>query len=139
MEEYTRKVQYYETDKMSFAHHSNHIRWFEEARLDFMDKIGVPYKSLEDMGFYCPVLSVECEYKKSVHFDDRIKIQVRLCEQGNVRHSFSYKIVDAKTGEEYASGKTGHCFLNKEGHVISLKKKAPELFEKFSSYVESDN
>lgn len=138
MTEYTRKVQYYETDKMSFVHHSNHIRWFEEARLDFMDKIGISYKSIEDMGFFCPVLSVECKYRKSVHFDDRIKIAVKLCDLGNVRHSFSYKITDAQSGEEYASGKTEHCFLNKEGHVISLKKKAPELFEKFLSYAESE-
>ena len=33
MEPYLHKVQYYETDKMGIAHHSNYIRWMEEARL----------------------------------------------------------------------------------------------------------
>ena len=29
---YEHKVQYYETDQMGCVHHSNYIRWFEEAR-----------------------------------------------------------------------------------------------------------
>lgn len=40
MEPYLHKVQYYETDKMGIAHHSNYIRWMEEARVDFLEKIG---------------------------------------------------------------------------------------------------
>ena len=36
---YTHKVQYYETDKMGITHHSNYIRWMEEARVDMLEKI----------------------------------------------------------------------------------------------------
>ena len=39
-EVYTHRVKYYETDKMGVTHHSNYVRWMEEARVDFMDKIG---------------------------------------------------------------------------------------------------
>ena len=31
---YMHEVQYYETDAMQIVHHSNYIRWFEEARHD---------------------------------------------------------------------------------------------------------
>ena len=34
---YRHKAQYYETDTMKIVHHSNYIRWMEEARVD---KIG---------------------------------------------------------------------------------------------------
>ena len=33
---YTRRVFYYETDKMAIVHNSNYLRIFEEARLDYM-------------------------------------------------------------------------------------------------------
>jgi acyl-CoA thioester hydrolase len=33
MEPYMHIVQYYETDKMGITHHSNYIRWMEEARI----------------------------------------------------------------------------------------------------------
>lgn len=38
---YIHRVNYYETDKMGITHHSNYLRWMEEARLDFLkSKIG---------------------------------------------------------------------------------------------------
>ena len=38
----THKAQYYETDQMGIIHHSNYIRWFEEARVGFLEEIGYP-------------------------------------------------------------------------------------------------
>ena len=57
---YIRKVQYYETDQMGFVHHSNYIRWFEEARCDFMEQMGMGYGEMEMAGFICAVLYVLC-------------------------------------------------------------------------------
>ena len=30
------EVQYYETDRMGITHHSNYVRWMEEARTFFL-------------------------------------------------------------------------------------------------------
>ena len=43
MKAYQHKVQYYETDKMGITHHSNYIRWMEEARIDFLEQLGWNY------------------------------------------------------------------------------------------------
>ena len=40
---YARPVYYYEADRMDGVHHSNYIRWFEEARIQFMRQLGFPY------------------------------------------------------------------------------------------------
>lgn len=128
METYIHKVHYYETDKMGFVHHSNYIRWFEEARSDFFDKIGAPYTVTESMGIISPVLSVSCEYKKSCYYGEEILIYVTLEKVGNVKFFVSYKVM-SKDGELRATGTSSHCFLNSEGQVISLKRVRPELFE----------
>ena len=39
MEKYVHTVKYYETDRMGFTHHSNYVRWMEEARVAFMDQV----------------------------------------------------------------------------------------------------
>ena len=52
---YEHKVQYYETDQMGIVHHSNYIRWFEEARVDVLDQIGIGYKKMEEAGVISPV------------------------------------------------------------------------------------
>ena len=45
---FERTAKYYETDQMGIVHHSNYIRWFEEARIDLMDQLGLPYRKMEE-------------------------------------------------------------------------------------------
>lgn len=136
MVEYIRKVQYYETDKMGFVHHSNYIRWFEEARIEFLEQSGYPYEKLEGQGLIAPVLSVSCKYKMSIRFGQTVKITAKLKEYGIVRHRFVYTVSDAATGEVHATGETSHCFLNEKGRVVAIKKIDPELNELFASLLE---
>ena len=56
---YEHNVKYYETDQMGIVHHSNYIRWMEEARMDLMDQMGFSYKQMEDQEIISPVLSVQ--------------------------------------------------------------------------------
>ena len=65
MEKYKHKVHYYETDRMGFTHHSNYIRWMEEARIDFFDRLGWSYRKFEDEGIISPVTAIECKYKQT--------------------------------------------------------------------------
>ena len=41
---FERKINYYETDRMGIVHHSNYIRFLEEARCAFLDSINIKYK-----------------------------------------------------------------------------------------------
>ena len=50
MVHYDHKVQYYETDGMGIVHHSNYIRWFEEARVDLLEQLGFGYDRIEEAG-----------------------------------------------------------------------------------------
>lgn len=135
MEAYIHKVQYYESDQMAFVHHSNYIRWFEEARMWFMEQAGVPYDGMEAQGFISPVRTVDCKYLKAVHFGQTVEIIPRLVEFGNILYSFNYEVRDASTHELCAVGSSSHCFINRAGKVISLKREAPELFRHMQSCV----
>ena len=41
---YYRKAQYHETDQMGIIHHSNYVKWMEEARIGYMNQMGFSYK-----------------------------------------------------------------------------------------------
>ena len=60
--EFERGINYYELDGMNVVHHSNYIRYMEEARIYLLDKIGLPYKKIEDNGIMIPVLEVNYKY-----------------------------------------------------------------------------
>ena len=74
MERYRRQVFYYETDKMGVTHHSNYVRFMEEARIDFLEQIGCSYDKMEKAGIISPVIWIECEYKRSTTFGDELRI-----------------------------------------------------------------
>lgn len=127
MKDYIRKVNYYETDKMGVTHHSNYIKWMEEARIYFLDRIGYGYSALERAGISSPVISLECQYKHSTTFDDEVSIHVGVVEFRGVRLTIEYTMVNIKTGDVVFTGKTTHCFVDKEGKPIILKKRFPEF------------
>lgn len=126
-EDYIRRVQYHETDKMGITHHSNYIKWMEEARISFLEQIGYGYARLERGGIVSPVVAVECQYRRAKTFHDEVRIYVRVEEFRGVRLVVGYTMVNTATGETVLTGKTTHCFTNRSGRPLILKKQFPEF------------
>ncbi|MBQ7588395.1 MAG: acyl-CoA thioesterase [Lachnospiraceae bacterium] len=129
---YIHKTQYYESDQMGVIHHSNYIRWFEEARTAFMDDRGYTYARLEHEGIISPVLAVECEYRKMMHYGDTARIELELEKFNGIKMTVSYKVYLDSTGELCSVGKSSHCFLNSDHKPVSMKKVNREFYEKMT-------
>lgn len=134
---YKHVVQYYETDMMGITHHSNYIRWMEEARVDFLSQIGWDYKRLEEMGIFSPVISVACDYKQPTTFSDEISVDVMIKEYKGVKLILEYEMKNEE-GKEVCKGESMHTFLNSEGKPIRMKRDFPEFFETLNSLVETN-
>ncbi len=134
---YEHKVQYYETDCMGIVHHSNYIRWFEEARTDFLEQLGIGYDKMEQMGILSPVVSVGCEYKTMAKFGETVKIEAKIKEYNGVSLVLDYIVSDKLTGEVRAVGSSKHCFISRaDGAVIVMKRKYPEISKSLKACIE---
>ena len=136
---YQHFVQYYETDKMGVTHHSNYIRFMEEARLDFFKKIGFDYLDFEKMGVMSPVIGLNnIRYKRPSTVGDTIDIEVSVKAYNSIILTVHYvmKVKDAVILE----GDSDHCFLSKEGKMLPLgDKKFPELDRKLKELLNQEN
>jgi acyl-CoA thioester hydrolase len=128
------KAQYYETDQMGIIHHSNYIRWFEEARVTLMEKLGVGYDVTEEKGILSPVLGIECAYKSMTHFNDIVEIIATVTEYTGIKLTISYIVRDKITKEIRCTGASKHCFMSRENKILSLKRTFPELHEMIIKY-----
>ena len=137
MNQYLRKVQYHETDKMGITHHSNYIKWMEEARISYLDKIGCSYAKMEADGVISPVTTVECSYKTPTTFGDEVKVEVRILEYTGVRLIIGYEMSNTATGATVALCKSEHCFTNTAGRPIALKRQFPAYDELFKDLTNS--
>ena len=124
---YQHTVQYYETDKMGITHHSNYIRWMEEARIDFLSRIGWSYAKLEEEGIISPVVAVECKYMQPTTFMDTVNIEVVVREFKGVKLKLKYIMKNDK-GNTVCEACSEHCFLNKQGSPIRLNKEYPLFY-----------
>ena len=100
---FKRKINYYETDRMGVVHHSNYIRFLEEARCEMLFVNDMPYSSYESHGIMIPVLGVNLDFKRHVTFDDDIVL----------------------------TGETKHCFTDMNLRPLNLKKACFDFYEKF--------
>lgn len=133
---FERKINYYETDTMGVVHHSNYIRYLEEARCYFLENIGIPFEVLEENGITIPVLGVNCNYKYHVTFGDTLQIRVFIKEYTGVRMTVGYDVKEKETGKVVIVAETKHCFTDKSLKPINLKKYAPKFSDKFISLME---
>ena len=132
---YIHKVQNYETDQMGIVHHSNYIRWFEEARCDLLDYMGVGFADLEKQGIISPILSVEADYLRMVYYGDTVSIDAYIKEYNGIKLTVGYEVKDDRTGMVHCRGTSKHCFIDKTGRPLVLRKSFPELNEAFEAGV----
>ena len=130
---YERKINYYETDRMGIVHHSNYIRFMEEARCYLLEKFDMSYSAFEEKGIMIPVLGVNCTFKHHVTFNDIILIKLYVKEFNGVRLTMGYTATEKNTGEVVFTGETRHCFTDNNLKPIRLQKIATDFYEKFNN------
>lgn len=120
---------------MGIVHHSNYIRWFEEARIYFLEQIGLPYEKIEEMGVISPVLSVNCEYKVSVKFGEQVIIVPKLTSFNGFKFTIDYEVRGCDDNQVKCCGSSSHCMLDSSFKPLNTKKTHPEIYKVFSDVV----
>lgn len=129
---FERTALYYETDQMAIVHHSNYIRWFEEARIAYMKNKGLPYSRMEELGVMIPVMGVDCKYHRPVKFEQTVLIYLKIAEFNGAKLEIEYEVCDKETGNIHITGHSKHCFVRSDTfRPIRLKKDYPEMAEIF--------
>ena len=126
MTPYLHKVQYYETDRMGVTHHSNYIRWMEEARVDMLEQMGWGYDRMEAMGIQSPVIGLECRYRAPTTFGDQVDVAVSVQSYRCPRLVVAYEMRKAD-GTLAFTGESSHCFMDRAGKFLRLAKALPEF------------
>ena len=108
----------------------------EEARIDYLERLGWGYDKLEKMGIISPVLSVDCKYKQSTTFPDEVVISVTMREFNGVRFTLAYEMRKLPEQTVVCTAVSEHAFLDGEFKPLRLKKEYPDFYEAMKAAVE---
>ena len=136
MTPYIHTVKYYETDRMGITHHSNYVRWMEEARIDFLEQIGWGLDRIEAMGIVSPVVSISCKYKQTTTFPEKIAIVVVLEEVRGARLKLRYTMKN-EAGRTVFEAHSENCFTDASGRILRLDRQFPEFYKALCELAES--
>ena len=106
-------VRYGETDQMRFVHHSNYLRYFELARLEWLSSMGISYADMEREGILMPVVHTSLNFKSPLFFGDLFRVAVSLNKTPTATLEFDYLITNQQD-KVICTGNTVLAFLSPE-------------------------
>ena len=109
------RVAFYETDAMGIVHHSNYLRFFEEARVRWLEDHDQPYQDYLAQDLHFAVTKAHADYHRSATFGDVLEIMVWLEWVQGASLRMGYRIECDQ--ELLVSGYTEHATINGEGRL----------------------
>jgi len=107
------RVRYGETDQMGVVYHGNYALYLEMGRIEWLRKLGISYKKMEEIGVMLPVVSLSINYKKSAVYDDVINVKTQLKNMPTAKIEFDYEITN-KQGDILTLASTTLVFIDKK-------------------------
>ena len=130
------RVRFVETDLMGVVHHSNYLRWFEMARVEYLRAASVLLPDLIAAGILFPITDVQCKYRQSAYFDETIRIEAKLVDFSRAKLCFSYRVLRDSDNILLAEGTTQNVFSDNKGRIIRL----PQLyFDRIDALRQAEN
>ena len=126
-------VRYAETDMMGIVHHSRYYPWFEQARTDYIKKIGMTYSQLEKLGFMLPLTEAQCKYIYGLRYEDEAIVTCRMEKLTVARVEFYYEVFKLPEMQKVSEGRTKHGIVDSDLRPINAKKAFPDIWEKLQT------
>ena len=120
-------IKFSETDPLGVVWHGNYIRYFEDGREAFGKEHGISYLQFFENGFVVPVVKVQCDYKRSIRYGDRLKIETTYINTEAAKLHFSYRLYNCQNNDLVAEGSTLQVFLDRQESLLQLSN--PPFFE----------
>jgi acyl-CoA thioester hydrolase len=122
-------VRFNEADPLGIVWHGHYIRYFEDGREAFGNMQGLGYLEVYKQGFVIPIVNVECSYKRSLRYGERVIVETTYIPSEAAKLKFTYRLFNADTNELVATGSTIQVFLDKESSTLQLSN--PPFFEEW--------
>jgi acyl-CoA thioester hydrolase len=122
-------VRFNEADPLGIVWHGHYIRYFEDGREAFGITHGLSYLDVYKQGFVIPVVAVQCDFKKSLRYGDKVIIETKYSPCEAAKMKFHYRLFNAATGDLVATGSSVQVFLDKENSILQLSN--PPFFEEW--------
>ena len=116
------KVYYRDVDQMGIVYYTRYLEYFEEARTELLDSLGLTISLIEDKGIQLSVIASHCDYEKGAKLEDKLVIETSIAEIPKVKLNINYNIFDKVSNKQLVKGYTRHAFTDMLGNPKRVPK-----------------
>ena len=130
--EYTQEIRvlYSDTDSYGVVWHGAYTKWFEAARVGFVEELGFELETLESNNILFPVVEMNIRYKSSAKMNERIVIKTKISELKPTSITFEHNVYKKDTDILRVTAHSTSVVINSE--TGKLYRRIPsDLYEKF--------
>lgn len=125
------QVRFNEADPLGIVWHGHYVRYFEDGREAFGKHFGISYYDIYSHGFAVPIVSLHCDYKKPLRYNDVMILHTLYEPTPAAKLLFRYEIYEASRNELIATGSTMQVFVDVK--TFGLQLTAPDFFAEWKS------
>lgn len=127
--------RYAETDQMGIIHHSVYAIWYEQARTEYFNKIGMRYDEIEKKGIMTPLIELNCKYKLPAYYNQEVEIKTQIIKLTPVKFTLQYDVYNSE-GKLINIGTTTLAWADaKSFKIINLQKAYPEMYNEIEKLI----
>lgn len=112
------RVYYKDVDQMGIVYYSRYLEFFEMARTELLNGLGLPVRKIENSDYFLPVITSHCDYKGSARFEDRLVVVTRIRALPKPRLHLEYEVLREGETNPLVTGYTDHAFINHDNRPV---------------------
>ena len=123
-------VRYPDCDPMGIVHHAVYPLWYEIARMDFFDKIGMPYSDTHARGVDPAMVSFNLTYAAPVRFPGTVTVRTRLLSCAPKKLELAYEVWQEGDEKPRAAATSFHIWTGPDMRSYDMAANYPEAWDK---------
>jgi tol-pal system-associated acyl-CoA thioesterase len=116
----TTKVYLEDTDALGIVYHANYLKYFERARVDYLEEHGAGLKGAQDKGFRFVVHALSIQYHRPALLGDRLEIRTTIRLASPFRLAFEHRAFRADEDEALTSAKVDVVCIDRDGELAEI-------------------
>ena len=117
---------------MGVVYYARYFEYFEAARTELLQSISLDVTTIENEGYYLPVITSHCDYKSGANFEDELSVKLAINKPPKSTMKIDYEVYRSSNEELLVTGYTIHAFTDQSGKAVKPPKRLLEAIQKNS-------
>jgi acyl-CoA thioester hydrolase len=114
------KVRHYEVDLYGHVNHANYVHYFEAARIEALEAIGLSLAEMRRQGYLIVAVELAVKYHSPAYSGETLEITTSIRELRGARSIWRQEIREATSGRLTVTAEVTGAFMTEGGKPVRV-------------------